>query len=148
METYQVAAIVVAGVLGLDALIHAYWMTGRTWPARDVRTLSQMVLNADVPFTVPVLAPLVLILLGGAGAVLAQAGLVDAWLPSWLPGWVPTLGALAAVVGTLLRGGAGIVWAFGIGARRDSTFYRLNLIAYTPMCLLLCGASALVFVGG
>jgi hypothetical protein len=148
MEAYKVAAIAVATVLAVDALIHVYWMTGRTWPARDARTLSQVMLNADVPFTPRVLAPLVVILAVGALAVLARAGLLDAWLPHWMPVWVPAAGTIAVAGGTLLRAGAGIVWALGIGARTGSTFYWLNLAAYTPICLALCGAATAVLAHG
>ncbi|GIH15835.1 DUF3995 domain-containing protein [Rugosimonospora africana] len=144
MQTYQLAAIAAAAILGLDALIHAYWLTGRTWPARDVRTLSRAVLNADVPFTPRVLVPLILVLTVGATAVLARAGLLDSWLPGWVPGWVPAVGAIAVAAGATLRAGAGIVWALGVGAERGSAFYRLNLTAYTPVCLLLCAAAATV----
>jgi Protein of unknown function (DUF3995) len=144
MQTYEVAGVVAATILGVDALIHVYWLTGRTWPARDARALSHVVLNADVPFTPRALAPLVVILTVGATAVLAKAGLLAAWLPNWLPGWMPTAGTIAVAVGASLRGGAGIIWALGIGAKRGSTFYRLNLTAYTPICLVLCGAATLV----
>jgi hypothetical protein len=148
METYKVAAIAVATVLGVDALFHVYWMTGLTWPARDTRTLSRVVLNADVPFTPRGLAPLVVILASGALLVLARAGLVDGWLPDWVPGWVPTAGTIAVAGGTLLRAGAGVVWILGIGARTGSTFYWLNLALYTPVCLILCGAATAVVAHG
>jgi hypothetical protein len=148
MEIYKVAAIAVATILGVDGLIHAYWMTGRTWPARDARALSRVVLNTDVPFTPPVLAPLVVVLGVGAILVLSQAGLLDAWLPAWLPGWIPTTGTLAVAVGTFLRAAAGIVWIAGAGASRDSAFYRLNLTIYTPTCLIVCGAATAVLAHG
>jgi hypothetical protein len=119
----------------VDALIHAYWLTVHTWPARDTRALSRPVLNADVPFTPRVLAPVVVALAAGAAAVLAKAGLLGASLPAWLPGWVPVAGTLAVAAGSFLRGGAGVSWAAGIGARRDTAFYWLNLTAYTrPVC--------------
>ncbi|MDL4819012.1 DUF3995 domain-containing protein [Actinomadura opuntiae] len=137
METYEIAALLTAAVLGLDALLHVYWMTGRTWPARDVTTLSRGLLNADVPFTPRVLAPLVLILSVGAVAVLARA---DVILPG-LPGWLPAAGAAAVAAGLALRAGAGLVWALGVGARKDSVFYKLNLALYTPVCLLLTAAT-------
>lgn len=144
MQTYEVAAALTATVLGVDAFIHLYWLTGRTWPARDARALSQVVLNADVPFTPRVLVPLIVVLTVGATAVLAKAGLLGGWLLDWLPGWIPTAATVAVAVGALLRGGAGIIWALGIGARRDTAFYWLNLTAYTPICLILCGAAAVV----
>ena len=46
--------------------------------------------------------------------------------------------------GLLLRGVAGIVWALGIGSSRETTFYWLNLTAYTPVCPILCVAAAAV----
>lgn len=148
METYKIAAVTVATVLGVDALIHVYWMTGRTWPARDDRTLSQVVLNTDVKFTPRGLAPLAVILTAGALVVLARAGLLSALLLEWLPKWVLTAGTIAVAAGTFLRGAAGIVWALGIGARPGSTFYWLNLTLYTPLCLVLCGAATLVLAHG
>jgi hypothetical protein len=145
MQTYKVAAVVTATVLGVDALIHVYWLTGRTWPARDTRVLSRAVLNADVPFTPRVLVPLIVVLTIAATAVLAKAGLLGGWLPDWLPGWIPTAATVAVAVGTLLRGGVGIVWALGIGARPNTAFYWLNLM-YTPMCLILFSAATVVAV--
>jgi hypothetical protein len=99
MQTCEVAAVVATVILGADALVHVNWLTGRTWPARDPRTLFQVVLNADVPFTPRVLMPLVVVLAVGATAVLAKAGLLTAWLPDRLPGWLPTAGTLAVAVG-------------------------------------------------
>jgi len=66
-------AVAVASVLALDAGLHLYWTTGATWPANDSRGLSMAVLNADVPFTPPVLLPLVALLLGAAGTVIARS---------------------------------------------------------------------------
>lgn len=144
MQTYEVAAVATATVLGVDALIHLYWLTGRTWPARDTRGLSKAVLNAEVPFAPRVLVPLIVVLTVGATAVLAKASLLGGWLPDWLPAWIPTAATVAVAVAALLRGGAGIIWALGIGARRDTAFYWLNLTAYTPICLILCGAATVV----
>jgi hypothetical protein len=144
MKTYETAAIAVATVLGIDALIHAYWATGRTWPARETRTLSRAVLNADVPFTPRNLVPLVLVLTVGAMVVLAKAGLLGTPLLQWLPHWIPTAGAYTVAAGLLLRGSAGIIWVLGIGASRDTLFYWLNLTAYTPACLVLCAGAVVV----
>ena len=140
MRTYEMAALLVAAVLAADALLHAYWITGRTWPARDVTTLSRGLLNADVPFTPRVLAPLVLVLCGGAVTVLARADMIV----HWLPGPLALAGTVAVAAGLTLRALAGLAWALGIGARRDSTFYKLNLVLYTPVCVLLAAATILV----
>jgi hypothetical protein len=140
MQTDHIAAIGVATVLGLDAFIHVYWMTGRVWPARDARALSHAVLNVDVPFTPRALIPLVVVLSTGCGAMLARADLVHTGLPAWV------LATATGVVafGLLARGLAGVAWIAGIGASRDTPFYWLNLIAYTPICLVLSVAAGIV----
>jgi ABC-type uncharacterized transport system permease subunit len=143
MSILELAALLAAAVLGLDALLHVYWMTGRTWPARDVAALSQGLLNADVPFTPRVLAPLVLVLAAGAVAVPARAGMIL----TGVPGWIPAAGTVAVAAGVTLRAGAGVVWALGVGARRDSAFYRLNLAVYTPLCFVLTAATLRVALG-
>lgn len=143
MSILELAALLAAAILGFDALLHVYWMTGRTWPARDVAALSQGLLNADVPFTPRVLAPLVLVLSAGAIAVPARAGMI----PTGVPGWIPAAGTVAVAAGVALRAGAGVVWALGVGARRDSAFYRLNLAVYTPLCLVLTAATLRVAIG-
>jgi hypothetical protein len=135
MQTTHIAAITVASVLGLDALIHVYWLTGRVWPAHDTRALSHAVLNADVPFTPRVLMPLVIVLTLGCAAILACAELVHTGLPAWL---LATAAGVIAV-GLLARGLAGIAWVAG-------PFYWLNLTAYTPICLVLSIAAGIVAV--
>ena len=138
----RTAAITVAAVLSADALLHVYWATGRTWPAPDAAQLSQLVLNADVPFTPPVVLPLATALLGAATAVLAQGGVVRVPVPPVLPRW----GTRAVAAGMLVRGLAGLVWATGVGVDLHSRFYLLNLALYTPLCL---GGAALAWrVGG
>ncbi|MBD2900307.1 hypothetical protein amrb99_93110 [Actinomadura sp. RB99] len=143
MSILELAALLAAAVLGLDAVLHVYWMTGRTWPARDVAALSQGLLNADVPFTPRVLAPLVLVLAAGAIAVPARAGMIL----TGVPGWIPAAGTVAVAAGVALRASAGVVWALGVGARRESAFYRLNLAVYTPLCFVLTAATVRVAIG-
>lgn len=41
----ELAGLVIAAVLALDGLLHAYWATGQIWPARNKLTLVQAVLN-------------------------------------------------------------------------------------------------------
>ncbi|HEU5026433.1 MAG TPA: DUF3995 domain-containing protein [Spirillospora sp.] len=143
MSILELAALLAAAVLGLDAALHVYWMTGRTWPARDVTTLSLGLLNAEVPFTPRVLAPLVAVLSAGAIAVPARAGMIL----TGVPGWIPAAGTVAVAAGVALRAGAGVVWALGVGARRDSAFYKLNLAVYTPLCIVLTAATLRVAIG-
>src|SRR2546430_13004855 len=136
------AAAMVSGVLLTDASIHVYWLTGATWPARDPHSLSLAVLNVDVPFTPPVLVPLVVSLVGAAACVWLSTRAVPG---SW--GRIAAAGTYAVAAGLLVRGAAGLVWSLGIGADRAMPFYWLNLVLYTPLCLAL-GTAALLLARG
>ncbi|GAA2278743.1 hypothetical protein GCM10010149_23020 [Nonomuraea roseoviolacea subsp. roseoviolacea] len=125
-----------AAVLLTDAAAHLYWLTGRTWPAHDVRSLSLAVLNLEVPFTPRVLVPLAAVLTTGAVAVLARSR-GRGGLPARL-----VTGAVAA--GTLVRAVAGLVWILGIGSDTATPFYWLNLIVYTPLCAAMATAAGLL----
>jgi Protein of unknown function (DUF3995) len=144
VQIHQIAAIVAATILGMDAIIHVYWLTGRTWPAADTRTLSRVVLNADVPFTPRVLIPLVVILTAAATTVLVKGDILSS--VTWVPSWVATTATIAVAGGAFVRAAAGVVWAMGIGADKGSMFFRLNVSAYTPICVVLAGATAIVAV--
>lgn len=122
-------AAIVAGVLGVDAGVHLYWATGATWPARSPESLSRAVLNADVSFAPATLLPIAGVLLVGSGLLLARA--------RGRGGRAAVLGSGAVGTGIALRGAAGLVWATGAGADTGTPFYWLNLLAYTPACLLL-----------
>ncbi|WP_051366742.1 DUF3995 domain-containing protein [Hamadaea tsunoensis] len=138
MEITQTAALTAAAILTADALVHVYWLTGRTWPAPDTKTLSHAVLNADYPFTPRVLITLIAILTGGTVLLADRAGIGPA-----VPHWITTTGAYAVAAGAGLRALAGFVWAAGIGSQRGTIFHRLNIVAYTPLCLVLAGAALL-----
>jgi hypothetical protein len=140
MTLVQTEATLVATVLFIDAAIHAYWLTGRVWPASDVRQLSRAVLNIEAPFTPRVLIPLIVVLGAGAWTLLAAAGVIPAGLPSWM---VRTACG-AVLVGFTARAVAGVAWLFS--ARRD-TFHRLNRSLYTPLCVVLAVATAGVLFG-
>ena len=131
-------AAVVAGVLAVDAAIHLYWATGATWPARSPEALSQAVLNARVPFTPVVLVPLAGVLLSASGLLLARA--------NGRGGRLGALGSGAVGAGVALRGAAGLVWATGAGTDTGAPFYWLNLLGYTPACLLLAPLALAVAV--
>ncbi|MFJ8663697.1 DUF3995 domain-containing protein [Streptomyces sp. NPDC093795] len=125
------AAALVASVLTADAALHLYWATGATWPTADDRSLSYAVLGTDVPFTPPILLPLVALLLAAAAFVLAHAR---------RPG-NPLLrvGTLAVAAGLSLRALAGIYWLFA--KETGTAFHWLNLVLYTPLCAVLAVAA-------
>jgi pimeloyl-ACP methyl ester carboxylesterase len=117
---------VVAGFHGVLAGLHVYWATGATWPAVDQRSLSLAVLNGEVSFAPQVVLPLAALHLLVAGVVLAAGRSRLARLVVGLLG--------LAVAG---RAALGVVWCFGVGAATNTAFYWLNLLVYTPACVLL-----------
>ncbi|MFE5913471.1 DUF3995 domain-containing protein [Streptomyces wedmorensis] len=121
------AAALVASVLTVDAVLHLYWTTGATWPAADDRSLSHAVLGTDVPFTPPILLPLVVLLLTAAAFVLAHSRQPRHPLLRF--------GTLAVAAGLSLRALAGIYWLFA--KETGTAFYWLNLMLYTPLCAVL-----------
>ena len=141
----QLAGILIAVVLATDGLFHAYWATGRIWPAPNQLALVQLVLNSNKKhaFRPAILVPLAIILFIATLMVLARVhllGLVGQIVPASLL----QLGILILAAGFLLRGLAGVVWVLGLGADRRTLFYRVNLMLYTPVCLLLFAAALTV----
>lgn len=125
----QVPRRVVAGAHTVLALVHVYWATGATWPAADERSLSQAVLGSEVSFAPKVVLPLAALHLFLAGAVLLSGSYRLARLV-----------VLALAIGVTARAAVGLVWALGIGTNSSTTFYWLNLVCYTPACLILAVA--------
>ena len=139
-RTKQHAGILVAAVFAADGLAHLYWATGSTWPAPDPKTLSLAVLNINVSFGPQVTIPLACLLFSGALMVLARVHRLGK-LGRLIPDSLLQLGVLGISAGVLLRAGAGIVWVWGLGADPSTPFYWLNLLVYTPTCLLLFAAT-------
>lgn len=139
-RTKQRAGTVVAAVLAMDGLLHAYWATGRTWPASDPQALSQAVLNSDIPFRPVIVGPLACLLFSAALLVLARVHRLGR-LGQHIPDTFLHLVIQVVAVGLLLRGVAGIGWVLGLGANPRTLFYKLNLLVYTPACLALFAAT-------
>lgn len=130
----RAAGRAVATLLAVDGVFHLFWTTGATWPASDDRALSLAVLGGEVPFTPGVLLPLALLLFSAAAGVLAfSRGLYPR-----LTGPV----AFGVATGLLVRGLVGVVWTFGVLDGSGSTFSWLNLLLYTPVCLVFGVAAA------
>jgi hypothetical protein len=58
-------------------------------------------------------------------------------LGQFFPDLLLQLVTLAVATGLLLQGVAGGAWALGPVAVRSRLFYKLNLMVYTPVCLVL-----------
>ncbi|MFI9560355.1 hypothetical protein [Nonomuraea endophytica] len=132
MNTTRLGAFA-ATILVVDAMAHLYWLIT---PISDPRALSLAVLNMEVPFTPRVLLPLILLLTTAATAIVAVS--------RGRGGWPAKAVALALFAGLLVRGVLGLAWAFGLGADTGTPFYWLNLLLYTPVCLITGGAVGLI----
>lgn len=132
------AGIVIAGVLALDGLLHAYWATGQIWPAHDKFALVQAVLNSNNAraFRPAILFPLAMLLVCGALLVLARVHALGG-LGQLMPDVLLQLGVVGVAIGLIARGVAGIGWALGLAPAKSALFYRLNLLVYTPVCFAL-----------
>lgn len=134
------AGLLVATALAADGVIHLYWATGHTWPARDERTLSLAVLNKEVSFGPRITLPLAGLLISASLTMLARVQ-VPYRFGRRIPRSFLQAGVIAIAGGLLLRGVAGIGWSAGWKVDKDSHFYRLNRLAYTPLCLVLLAAT-------
>ncbi len=139
------AGILLAGVLALDGILHAYWATGQIWPARDTVSLVQAVLNISNPraFRPANLLSLAVLLVSSALLVLARIHSLGT-LGQLIPDSLLQVGIVGVATGLLVRAVAGIGWVLGLAPSRSKLFYRLNLLVYTPMCLVLFIAAVTV----
>jgi hypothetical protein len=115
---------VVAGLHVVLALAHVYWATGATWPARDEREMSRAVLGMVLDFSPQVVLPL------------AAFHLVIAWCVLRVDrSRLSRLVVAGVALGATARALLGVVWVFTSDA--GPAFFWLNLLAYTPACVLL-----------
>ncbi|WP_139415863.1 DUF3995 domain-containing protein [Agromyces laixinhei] len=136
------AGTTVAAILLADAAAHVYWLTGATWPASNVRDLSLALLGAEFPFTPRVLIPLAVALCVGAASALVLSRRSG---PRWVR--IPALLVTATVcAATGARAILGVIWIAGIGIAGNDVLFWLNLVLYTPLCLVLMVSSGLLAV--
>jgi hypothetical protein len=136
-QTKVKAGLLVAGILNLDGLMHVYWATGSLWPASDPKSLALAVLNVEVSFGPQVVLPIAATLFSGAVIILARINRLGKAGHGGFPAPFLQFGTLAIATGVGLRSIAGLAWAFGLGADPKTPFYWLNLLVYTPLCLVL-----------
>lgn len=122
----------IAAVLFVDGLIHLCWATGWTWPAGDARSLSLALLGIDVPFRPALLLTLAATLWAGAAVVLVRARRGRAGLI----GHLAQAGTAVFTMGVALRALVGCWWMFTPNSL-PASFYWLNFLLYTPLCLTL-----------
>jgi len=117
------------------AAIHVVWALGSSWPAEDEESLAQMVLGSSRRMPPRIASWVVAMAMTGFFIiVMMNAG----WLPTPFAAYIlqiPLAGVMAIFLG---RG----LWGFFLDRRlRPSTigtpFERLNLIYYSPLCMVL-----------
>jgi hypothetical protein len=138
----KMLAIAVFAILVLIAALHAYWAFGGLWPAGDERKLVATVIGAQGRAHMPpawlTLTVAALILSGGLFALVSQD--IIAMGPRWLV-------RAALIVLTLVftaRGAAGYLLPGGVG--QAEPFATLDRLYYSPLCLALGAAFAILLV--
>lgn len=136
------ATVTLAGI----GVLHAVWAFS-PWPFDERATFSDAVVG--VPVAEAPSAPMTLgvaVLLAAAAALVAvRGGLTRGVGPAWMWRW-----GTWTVAGVLLLRGLGglLASALQLGTWAQSqTFQRLDLLVYSPLCLVLGGAVALVAAG-
>lgn len=130
------AAALAAALLAAVAALHAYWALGGVWPGRDAESLARTVVGGAPGTRFPGAAAtwgVVAALCGAAGVTLGAAGLVALPAPPAVVRGAAYLGG--AVLG--LRGLAGFVEARLRPSSVGSPYARLNVLVYSPLCLVL-----------
>ena len=128
----DISALLAAVLLVAAAVVHVFWGVGGVWPARDGTALAKAVVGPKqeaMPGLVAC-AMIAVLLCGGAAVVLARAGIVDAG-----PDRLWRLGAWVVVGVLIARGAIGL--ATSALARPRETYHRLDLRAYSPLCLVI-----------
>lgn len=139
-------ATAAACVLFVIAALHAYWGMGGVWPGVDeescARTVTGFAGRDKMPGAVASFAVVAALALAALVA-LARGGLIATPVPPVLV-LLATLGAMAVFLG---RGVAGFTPPW----RRltpEMPFARLDVILYSPLCLFLGAAFAILAAFG
>ncbi|GAA3388235.1 molybdopterin-dependent oxidoreductase [Cryptosporangium minutisporangium] len=147
MAVRRNAASAAGVVLVLAAAVHGYWAAGGRWPGWDEASLAQRVVGDTVHFPSAFATASVAALLGGAAALLLiRARLLPPVLPTGLQrlGLVLLAGALAA------RGVLGAITSAHalVGRGADVPYYRLDLLVYSPACLVVAALTVVALRSG
>jgi hypothetical protein len=139
-------ALTLAAVLTAISLAHFAWAAGIYWPGKDPLSLADKVMGGRPGASMPPTWVTVVV----AGAILGCALTVlmfsvEAWDGPWRPAFA--LAYIAMTFVFLARGIAGYVPALWRRTRATS-FYRLNRLYYSPLCLLIAAGLVVNFILG
>ncbi|MET8152945.1 molybdopterin-dependent oxidoreductase [Actinoplanes sp. NPDC049668] len=133
-------------LLLVTAVVHLYWAGGGRWPGTDDASLAQRVVGDTTRFPSPAVTAVVACVLAAAAVLLLTRGGV---LRLPLPRRAVAIGVGAIVVAVTARGLLGVV-SSGVAVARGTQvpYFHLDLISYSPLCLLLAGLCAVALAGG
>ncbi len=132
------AASLAAAAFAILAALHGYWALGGFWPGHDSESLARTVVGSPPGSAAPgpwACGLVTALLIAAAAVVLGAAGLLPLPASAEHVRWV----ALAGAAVLLLRGLLGFVDTRLRPASVGSPFARLNVLVYSPLCLLLAG---------
>ncbi len=130
-------------VLAVIAALHVYWGFGGLWPAADLRSLIDTVIGdprmTEMPSRLLTLVVAGLIFAAGAFALTANLQ-----APRLLRVFFKIAIATIAIV-FVVRGVSGYALPESIRARLSEPFAAYDQLIYSPICLVLGAAFALLF---
>ncbi len=138
--------VILIAVLVILAALHAWWGLGGRWPGHDERSLVELVVGRTRSMRMPGFFPSMFVafaLLAAAGLVAIQGKVTPEDLGAPVR-WFVQAGFWMAGAVFALRGLAGFIPPIFAYAR-GTPFARLNLLFYSPLCLLIASG---FFVAG
>jgi Protein of unknown function (DUF3995) len=143
-STRHAAGVATAATLGIIGALHAAWAAGSSFPASDKTALARAVVGGTT-FPDATSSAVVAVLLAVSTALVAARSDPQSTLGKAVPGQLAWAGTVttAGVLG--LRGVAGFVASTFHVIDTTREFRRLDLLAYSPLCIALAlGALAVV----
>jgi hypothetical protein len=139
-------AACVSLILFIIACLHLYWGLGGLWPGQDSDSLVGMVIGLPSGSAMPPLWACVAVascLLVSAASCLVVALNGARLLPS-LISWIPAAGLTFSTFVFISRGLMAYTWVFD--NTKNTAFYELNRLYYSPLCFSLGIGLALVWI--
>jgi len=114
--------------------LHLYWSVGGRWPGHDEESLARMVVGGPPGMRMPGMTACLVVsvlLVAGAVVVLGAAGVLPLPIALMRPAAYVLIGVF------LLRGVGGLFDGLFRPATHGSSYARLNLMLYSPLCVTL-----------
>jgi len=139
----KLLSTVVFVILSVIATVHVYWAFGGLWPAQTEAELIKTVIGDPSMSHMP--SKDVTLVVSGLIAIAGLIALMAGGILTVLPRWFARLGVSVLAFVFLSRGFAGYVVKL-TGINLTEPFATYNLLFYSPLCLLIGGAFAVLAV--